>query len=714
MIQIKNLTLRRVVKVVLKEATVTLNPGEKIGLVGRNGAGKSSLFSLIAGRLQADAGDFDMPAKWRIGQVAQEMPETDQPATDYVLDGDLPLVDARAKLAAAEAAEDGHAIGDAYVELEHAGAFDAPARAQALLLGLGFNTGQLDSPVNSFSGGWRMRLQLARALMCPADLLLLDEPTNHLDLDALVWLENWLKRYEGLMIVISHDREFLDAITKVTVHLDAATLTRYGANYSGFEAMRSERMEQQQAAFGKQQEKIAHLQKFIDRFKAKASKAKQAQSRVKALDRMIKLGPVLMDAEFDFEFRQPQNLPNPMLTMRELSCGYPAPSVAAHGDTSAAGVDPASGRPGAGAGASTAPIVIVRHVTRSVMAGQRIGILGANGQGKSTLVKTIAHALAPLGGEFTEGKGLTVGYFAQQELDLLNEDDTPMQRMVRLARETGVGGNEGREQDLRNFLGQFRFVGDMVNQTVGTLSGGERARLVMATIVWQKPNLLLLDEPTNHLDLNTREALSVALNDFEGTVMLVSHDRSLLREVCDEFWLVTSGGVLPFDGDLDDYQKWLLDVSRANARGMPAPPVPGYLPATQLHAAASVAEAPRAAPPKPAPQGSAKAAARATADTATQPGSFKRDDRKQSANARAQLANRTRPLRSETDQIDRRLETLNAERAALEAELATGQGTGAEIAELGRRLNHITADLARLEERWLELQSQIETITAEG
>ncbi|NDG41379.1 MAG: ATP-binding cassette domain-containing protein, partial [Betaproteobacteria bacterium] len=442
MIQIKNLTLRRGVKVVLKDASVTLNPGEKVGLVGRNGAGKSSLFSLIAGRLQADAGDFDMPSKWRIGQVAQEMPETDQPATDYVLDGDLPLAEAKAVLAAAELSEDGHAIGDAYVGLEHAGAFDAPARAQALLLGLGFRTDQLDAPVNSFSGGWRMRLQLARALMCPADLMLLDEPTNHLDLDALVWLENWLKKYEGLMIVISHDREFLDAITKVTVHLDAATLNRYGGNYSSFESMRAERMEQQQAAFGRQQEKIAHLQKFIDRFKAKASKAKQAQSRVKALDRMVKLGPVLMDAEFDFEFRQPQSLPNPMLTMRELICGYP---------------NLVAGEP---------PVAIVRHVTRSVMAGQRIGILGANGQGKSTLVKTIAHALQPLAGEFTEGKGLSVGYFAQQELDLLNEDDTPMQRMVRLARETGSNGQDAREQSLRDFLGKFRFVGEMVHQTV--------------------------------------------------------------------------------------------------------------------------------------------------------------------------------------------------------------------------------------------------------
>ena len=715
MIQIKNLTLRRGVKVVLKDATVTLNPGEKVGLVGRNGAGKSSLFSLIAGRLQADAGDFDMPAKWRIGQVAQDMPETEQPATDFVLDGDLPLVEAKAMLAAAEAAEDGHAIGDAYVALEHAGAFDAPARAQALLLGLGFRSEQLDHPVNSFSGGWRMRLQLARALMCPADLLLLDEPTNHLDLDALVWLENWLKRYEGLMIVISHDREFLDAITKVTVHVDAATLTRYGANYSGFEAMRAERMEQQAAAFGKQQEKIAHLQKFIDRFKAKASKAKQAQSRVKALDRMVKLGPVLMDAEFDFEFRQPQSLPNPMLTMRELSCGYPAPPVAAYGDTPPRGVGAALGRPGVGAAASTSPIVIVRHVTRSVMAGQRIGILGANGQGKSTLVKTIAHALAPLAGEFTEGKGLTVGYFAQQELDLLNEDDTPMQRMVRLARESGASGNEAREQDLRNFLGQFRFAGDMVHQTVGTLSGGERARLVMATIVWQKPNLLLLDEPTNHLDLNTREALSVALNEFEGTVMLVSHDRSLLREVCDEFWLVTSGGVLPFDGDLDDYQKWLLDVSRANARGLPAPALPGYLPASP----AAPAAPPEPVRPAAAPAATAKAVARATAAGASAPGTFKRDERKQGAQSRSQAANRSRPLRNEVAQIDARMAVLGSERSQLEAQmaggnLAGGKLSGTDIAENGRRLNHLSAELARLEERWLDLQTEIEAITADG
>ena len=694
MITIKNLTLRRGVKVVLQDASLTLNPGEKVGLVGRNGAGKSSLFSLLADRLHADAGDVSMPPRWTIGEVAQSMPETGEPATDFVLAGDLPLAAAQALLDQAEASEDGHAMADAHMALEQAGAFDARARAQALLLGLGFRTDQVEAPVNSFSGGWRMRLQLARALMCPADLMLLDEPTNHLDLDALVWLENWLKRYSGLMIVISHDREFLDAITQVTVHLDAATLTRYGGNYTSFEEMRAERMEQQQAAFGKQQEKIAHLQKFIDRFKAKASKAKQAQSRVKALDRMVKLGPVLIDAEFDFEFRPPQNLPNPMLTMRELSCGYP---------------NLVEGEP---------PVTIVRHITRSVLAGQRIGILGANGQGKSTLVKTIAHALEPLAGEFTEGKGLAIGYFAQQELDLLSEDDTPMEKMVRLAREQGP---PGREQDLRNFLGQFRFAGDMVHQKVGTLSGGERARLVMATIVWQKPNLLLLDEPTNHLDLNTREALSIALNEFEGTVMLVSHDRALLREVCDEFWLVTSGGVLPFDGDLDDYQKWLLDVSRALSRGQPTPPLPGStLPAGAI-AAAPPAKPGKAAAAPPASPVSAKELARNTAANAgtKAPGAYRRDehkgsDRKAGGQARNDIANRTRPLRNELLQVDARMEKLGGERSALEAELARGQQDPSQIADSGRRLNHIGAEVTMLEERWLELQGQVDAIQAEA
>jgi ATP-binding cassette, subfamily F, member 3 len=545
MISVRNVTLRRGVNVVLDRASVTFAPGEKIGLVGRNGAGKSSFFGLLNGTLHEDGGEFSIPSTWKMGQVAQDMPETEQSATDFVVDGDTVLLAANAEVAAAEASDDGMRMAHAYMALNDAGAHDAPARSQALLLGLGFSAAQLDQPVNSFSGGWRMRLQLARALMCPSDLLLLDEPTNHLDLDALVWLEAWLKRYQGTMVVISHDREFLDAVTQVTVHVDNAKLVRYGGNYSKFEDMRAEQLVLQQAAMAKQVEKIAHLQKFIDRFKAKASKAKQAQSRVKALERMEKIAPVLADAEFSFEFKEPLNVPNPLLSMSGASFGYPAPDDAPPG---------------------TPPTTIVRGINRSVLAGQRIGILGANGQGKSTLVKTVAHALTPVAGEISEGKGLNIGYFAQQELDVLRLHDTPMEHMIRLAKDTPAHlrapGQSGTEQSLRTFLGTFNFSGDMVHQAVGTMSGGEKARLVLCMIVWQRPNLLLLDEPTNHLDLATREALGMALNEFEGTVMLVSHDRSLLRAVCDEFWLVTKGGVEPFDGDLDDYQQFLRDEAR--------------------------------------------------------------------------------------------------------------------------------------------------------
>ena len=545
MISVRNVTLRRGINVVLDSASVTFTPGEKIGLVGRNGAGKSSFFGLLNGTLHEDGGEFSIPAAWKMGQVAQEMPETEQSATDFVIEGDTGLLAAQAEVAAAEASDDGMQMAHAYMALHDAGAHDAPARAQALILGLGFSAAQLSQPVNSFSGGWRMRLQLARALMCPSDLLLLDEPTNHLDLDALVWLEAWLKRYQGTMVVISHDREFLDAVTQVTVHVDNAKLVRYGGNYSKFEDMRAEQLVLQQASMAKQADKIAHLQKFIDRFKATASKAKQAQSRVKALERMEKIAPVLADADFTFEFKEPLNVPNPLLSMLDASFGYPAPADAPPG---------------------TPPTVIVRGINRSVLAGQRIGILGANGQGKSTLVKTVAHELAPIAGEISEGKSLNIGYFAQQELDVLRPLDTPMEHMIRLAKDTPAHmrapGQSGTEQSLRTFLGTFNFSGDMVHQAVGTMSGGEKARLVLCMIVWQRPNLLLLDEPTNHLDLATREALGMALNEFEGTVLLVSHDRSLLRAVCDEFWLVTKGGVEPFDGDLDDYQQFLRDEAR--------------------------------------------------------------------------------------------------------------------------------------------------------
>jgi ATP-binding cassette subfamily F protein 3 len=545
MIILKNVTLRRGSKVLLDAASVTLNPGEKTGLVGRNGAGKSSLFAVLNGTLHEDSGDFSMPAHWRMAQVAQDMPETSQSATDFVVEGDVALSAAQQEVLAAEAGDDGMRMAHAYMALHDAGAHDAPARAQALILGLGFSVAELDKPVNSFSGGWRMRLQLARALMCPSDLLLLDEPTNHLDLDALVWLEAWLKNYAGTMVVISHDREFLDAITNVTLHIDHGKLVRYGGNYSKFEDMRAEQMLLQQAAQSKQQEKMAHLQKFIDRFKAKASKAKQAQSRVKALERMEKIAPVLADADFQFGFKEPFNLPNPMLSMSDASFGYP---------------------PLEDAPAGTVSTIIVKGVNRSVLAGQRIGILGANGQGKSTLVKTVADALQTVNGEIIRGKGLNIGYFSQQELDVLRLTDTPLEHMIRLARDTPASvrpsAMDCREQGLRNFLGTFNFSGDMVKQAVGSMSGGEKARLVLCMIVWQRPNLLLLDEPTNHLDLATREALSMALNEFEGSVMLVSHDRALLRAVCDEFWLVSRGGVKDFDGDLDDYQVYLLDEAR--------------------------------------------------------------------------------------------------------------------------------------------------------
>jgi ATP-binding cassette, subfamily F, member 3 len=434
------------------------------------------------------------------------------------------------------------------------------------------------------------------------------------------------------------------------VHLDEQALTRYTGNYSAFEEMRAERLSQAAAAYGKQQERIAHLQRFIDRFKAKASKARQAQSRVKALARMEKLAPVLTASDFEFEFREPQSLPNPMLAFDGLSCGY--------GD-----------------------VAIVENIDRSVLAGQRIGILGANGQGKSTLVKTIAHMLPPLAGTMTEGKGLVIGYFAQQELDVLQLDDGPLMHMVRLARDTGPAA---REQELRDFLGRFRFTGEMVQQPVGSLSGGEKARLVLAMLVWQRPNLLLLDEPTNHLDLTTREALSIALNEFEGTVMLVSHDRALLREVCDEFWLVAGGSVRPFDGDLDDYQKWLLEVSRALARGEPAP--------AWRRAADPVAPSPvRAAPPKPVPTAS-------------------RGERKAGKGARARQVDATRPLRVELQQIDARLARLAAEKSEVEAALAGPAASADGYAELGRQLAHIGAEVHMLEERWLALSSELESI----
>ena len=669
MITLKNVVLRRGSKVILDSASIALNPGENVGLVGRNGAGKSSLFAMLNGSLHEDGGEFYIPAQWRMAQVAQDMPETEQSATSYVIEGDVVLQAAQAEVDAAEVSGDGDRMAHAYMDLYDSGAHDAQARAQALILGLGFKIAELENPVNSFSGGWRMRLQLARALMCPSDLLLLDEPTNHLDLDALVWLEAWLKRYQGTMLVISHDREFLDAVTDVTVHIESAKLTRYGGNYSKFEDLRAEQMALQQGAYSKQQDKIAHLQKFIARFKAKASKAKQAQSRVKALDRMEKIAPLLAEADFTFEFKEPANLPNPMLSMQNAYFGYPAPEDAPEG---------------------TPPTVIVQNVSKSVLAGQRIGILGANGQGKSTLVKTVARALAPIQGDMTEGKGLNIGYFAQQELDVLRPADNPLEHMIRLVKEVTAAGKMGnqptREQDLRSFLGNFNFGGDMVKQAVGSMSGGEKARLVLCMIVWQRPNLLLLDEPTNHLDLATREALSMALNEFEGTVMLVSHDRALLRAVCDEFWMVSQGGVSPFDGDLDDYQKYLLDYAKRQREE--AKKSGGAVPAQTAVPAATKAVT-------PAPEITS--------------GKDSSEQRKLEAKARQQQSEATKPLRKELEKIDSKMQSLNSERTSLQALLTTTTAP-VEIAQTGKRLKTIENDLDSMEARWLELTEQIEAV----
>ena len=641
MITLNGVTLRRGARVLLDSASVTVNPGEKVGLVGRNGAGKSTLFALLDGNLHEDAGEFSRPVQWRLAQVAQDMPSSSDSATDFVIGGDLTLLAAREEVRQAEAAGDGERLGHAYMALHDAGAHDAQARAQALILGLGFKTSELGNPVESFSGGWRMRLQLARALMCPSDLLLLDEPTNHLDLDALVWLESWLKRYEGTLLVISHDREFLDAVTAVTLHIEMGKLTRYGGNYSAFEELRAQQIELQQNAYARQQEKIAHLQSFISRFKAKATKAKQAQSRVKALERMERLAPVLTSADFTFEFKEPANLPNPMLVMTHASFGYPPPD---------------------GAPAGTPPTVIVSGVERSVMPGQRIGILGANGRGKSTVVKTIARVLAAIGGGIAEGKGLNVGYFAQQELDVLRPDDTPLEHLLRLARERPCTGQSDREQDLRAFLGTFNFTGDMVKQTVGTMSGGEKARLVLCMIVWQRPNLLLLDEPTNHLDLATREALAMALNEFEGTVMLVSHDRSLLRAVCDEFWLVAGGRIEDFNGDLDDYQRYLLDEARRNRD--------------------SLKESQRGAKDVPA---------------------------RHAAPIRKPVGN-LKALQRELGTVEKSLHDLQVAQHLLETRLSTQQSPR-ELAENGTRLQQIVEERATLEDRWLALSEQIESVT---
>ena len=520
MIRLSQLTLRRGAKALLEGADLTLYAGERAGLIGANGSGKTSLFSLLRGELHADKGDAELPAHWRIAHVAQETPALERAAVEYVIDGDSALRNLEKKLFEAETADNGTLIGELHAALGDADAYTARSRAETLLLGLGFKKEELESPVSTFSGGWRMRLNLAQALMCPSDLLLLDEPTNHLDLDAIIWLEDWLARYPGTLLVISHDRDFLDGVVKSIVHIDQKKLRRYSGDYSSFEVQRAQQVVLTQNLIEKQTRERAHLQSFIDRFRAKATKARQAQSRMKMLAKMEDLAPLHVAAPFSFEFKEPERAPNPLLVLEDVVAGYPDKSV-------------------------------LSNVKLSLQSEQRIGLLGVNGAGKSTLIKTIAGVQPVLSGSAVFNKGLQIGYFAQHQVEMLRDDQSPLWHLRKLA-------PQAREQDLRNYLGSFNFPGDMATDPVEHFSGGEKARLALALIVWQKPNLLLLDEPTNHLDLDTREALAVALAQFEGTLVLVSHDRHLLRATTDQFLIVADGTVQAFDGDLGDYREWLL------------------------------------------------------------------------------------------------------------------------------------------------------------
>jgi ATP-binding cassette subfamily F protein 3 len=519
LIQFKQLTLTRGLKILIQGASMQLHPGHKVGLTGANGAGKSSLFAMLRGEVHPEQGDLEMPASWVVAHVAQETPALAMPAIEFVLDGDAELREIEAGLVAAEANHQGELIAELHQRLTDIDGYSAKARASELLNGLGFSQAALQQPVSTFSGGWRVRLNLARALMCRSDLLLLDEPTNHLDLDAVIWLEGWLQSYRGTLLLISHDRDFLDAIVNHIAHIEQQTLTLYRGGYSDFERQRAEKLALQQAMFEKQQRKVAHLQSYIDRFRVQATKARQAQSRIKALERMEMISAAHVDSQFGFEFRAPIAAPDPLLVLDGMSVGY-------------------QDKP------------LISNIELAIRPGERIGLLGKNGAGKTTLIKLLAHELAPLGGKRVEGKDLNIGYFAQHQLEQLRPDDSPLQHMMKLDPLT-------REQEHLNYLGGFDFKGEMARAPCANFSGGEKSRLALALLIWTRPNLLLLDEPTNHLDLEMRHALTLALQDFEGGVILVSHDRALLRATCDEFILVADGRAVQFDGDLEDYSQWL-------------------------------------------------------------------------------------------------------------------------------------------------------------
>lgn len=524
MITFSDIQLLRGGKPLLDQASATLHPGDKIGLVGKNGCGKSTLFALIKDELSIDAGSFSKPAHWEMAWVAQETPALERKAIEYVIDGDREYRGLEEQLAKAEQADNGTLVAEIHGKIETIGGYTINSRAAELLDGLGFRQEQMTWNLTQFSGGWRMRLNLAQALLCRSDLLLLDEPTNHLDLDAVMWLERWLQSYPGTLILISHDRDFLDPIVNRIVHVENQQLNEYTGNYSSFETQRAQKLILQQAMFQKQQKQMSHMQSYIDRFRYKASKARQAQSRIKALEKMEQVLPAQFDNPFSFEFREPDALPNPIMMMDEVSAGY---------DDN----------------------LILEKIRLNLVPGSRIGLLGRNGAGKSTLIKLLSGELKQQGGELNYSQGVKLGYFAQHQLETLHPEETPLQHMMQIA-------PKHTEQQLRDYLGSFGFQGEKALDKVAPFSGGEKARLVLALLVWQKPNLLLLDEPTNHLDLDMRQALTFALQTFEGAMVIVSHDRYLLRATTDDLYLVHDRQVAPFDGDLDDYYKWLTEQQK--------------------------------------------------------------------------------------------------------------------------------------------------------
>jgi len=617
MLSFTNVTLRRGPRKLLEGVTFTIYPGWHAGLVGRNGTGKSTLFAALLDELHPDAGDISMPKNLVIATVPQETPALPDLAIEYALDGDTELRALERKLVVAEDKHDAQAIFDIHARLDTIGGYAARSRAAHLLHGLGFSTEQQTQPVASFSGGWRMRLNLARTLMCRSDLLLLDEPTNHLDLDAVIWVQEWLKTYKGTLICISHDREFLDEVTSHTIHVDQGTCTLYTGNYSQFERQRAERLALQSAAFEKQQRQIAHLQSFINRFKAKASKATQAQSRVKQLEKMQLVAAVHADSEFSFEFPEPQRLPAPLIRFDDVAAGYPTKTV-------------------------------LTGLKVHIAPGERIGLLGRNGAGKSTLIRTLAGELPTLAGNAMRDPYLRVGYFAQHQVEQLDPKASPILHFKRL-------DPRATESSLRGFLGGFNFTGDRVFEAVEPFSGGEKARLALALLVYKQPNLVLLDEPTNHLDLDMRHALETALTTFEGAVVLVSHDRHLLSSVCEDLWLVADGKCQTFDGDLDDYAKWL-----------------------------SASDAPKEK--KKSSEPSAK------------------DRRKSAADARA--------LKSKVDKLDAKLSKLHAQIASIDERLADSAiyagDKAAELKALQRDQATLRKEIATVEAEWLAAADELE------